>query len=320
MTPQQVLNDAMTVRQILLIRVANGQQFEAFAEITQLADELRKVIQGFKPLNEMGKIKLNQTIKKINSKIKLQAPDLSLIPKLEVQFMKQVADEVQDESTIIPPAILTSATAVVISGATVGDRIKNIERNLIFNIEAVVKDGASQGLSNKQIADSLIGKLSTGQKGTEPLKRAVRDYSTEIRTSVMSLASQARQDFVESNPNVFNAAMHSSVLDSRTTDICRERNGKSWRLPDYTPIGHVLPFRLTPLHRNCRSLIVYSLVNTPRSFSNKTTFDDFLARQDESLLKNLFGARNLSAYRNGRITTSQLVDNKNNTLSIDGLI
>jgi len=315
MTKQQALEDALLLRQILLLRVANGQVYDVYTQASELVKTLRQVVSGYKQLSEMGKLEINRKIKEINAIVDIQLPNLTPIAELEVNYFANQIDQPTEE----PTNIELIAGTILISGATIGNRVKHILSNAAFDTEAVIRGLASQGASNDEIIKAIVGDMRTGVKGSEPFKRIMRDVSTEIRTGVMAIASQAREEFVKANPELFNSAVHNSVLDSRTSDECRFRDGLSWRLPDYTPIGHNTPFKQTPLHRNCRSLITYVLSGQPATFTQRSSFDDFLNRQDDAVLANLLGASNVEAYRSGRRTLTQLIDNKNNTLSIDDL-
>lgn len=319
MTPQQSLEDALLIRQVLLIRVANGQVFDVYADLTEVIKELRQVVQGFEPMTQMGRLELNRKIKEINNILEIKTPDLEPIAELEAQNFAKIIEEVLGDSTIIPTDLAVLAGSILISGATLKARLDNIRRNAIFNMEAVVRNLVAQGASNAEIALALTGDLRRGVRGGEPMKQTMRHVTTEIRTAIMAIASQAREEFVNANSDLFNSATHNSVLDSKTSDVCLERDGKSWRLPNYEPIGHVMGFRQTPLHRNCRSLITYNLSGQSASFFQKGNFDDFLGRQDEAKLNVIFGEGNVDSYRNGKRSFTQLVDNKNNTLPISKL-
>ncbi len=77
-----------------------------------------------------------------------------------------------------------------------------------------------------------------------------------IRTSVQTVANEARNRLFAANDDVVKGVMHVSTLDTRTTDICKERDGKVWSLPDYKPLGHSIPWNGGPggtLHYGCRS-------------------------------------------------------------------
>jgi hypothetical protein len=90
-----------------------------------------------------------------------------------------------------------------------------------------------------------------------------RNVEALVRTSVASVAADARQQFYDQNEDVIEAVQQHSTLDARTTLICMAYSGKRWSLPDYEPIDHNLPFineggspNGTPRHWNCRSVIV----------------------------------------------------------------
>jgi SPP1 gp7 family putative phage head morphogenesis protein len=74
-----------------------------------------------------------------------------------------------------------------------------------------------------------------------------------VRTSVISTANAARLLSFEHNQDVIKGLQWRSTLDNRTTETCIALDGKQWRLPDYLPVGHDLPFPGPTAHWNCRS-------------------------------------------------------------------
>ena len=84
-----------------------------------------------------------------------------------------------------------------------------------------------------------------------------RNVDAITRTSVAAVADEARSQVFEENNDVISMVMQHSTLDGRTTKICMAYSGKMWRLPDYEPVDHDLPYNNgCPRHWNCRSVIV----------------------------------------------------------------
>jgi hypothetical protein len=112
-----------------------------------------------------------------------------------------------------------------------------------------VRKGVLSGTPNDDIVSTLRGGIFRGV--------LTRNVDALVRTSVASVADEARSMVFEQNDDIISEVMQHSTLDSRTTKICMAYSGKRWRLPDYEPVGHDLPYNNgCPRHWNCRSVIV----------------------------------------------------------------
>jgi SPP1 gp7 family putative phage head morphogenesis protein len=107
-------------------------------------------------------------------------------------------------------------------------------------LEAVIRNGIAQGLDEKAIALSL-------RKGN------VFDISMNqslglVRTAMTSVRSQTDHEVYKANEKVLKGWQYVAVLDSRTTPICRHRDGHVYPISD---VSH-----LPPAHFHCRSTTV----------------------------------------------------------------
>jgi hypothetical protein len=83
-----------------------------------------------------------------------------------------------------------------------------------------------------------------------------RQLETIVRTAVSHTAGYVRDQFMEANADIIKAQQWSSTLDTRTSEICVLRDGKSYESKSpYKPVGHNLPWLGGPgrAHFNCRS-------------------------------------------------------------------
>lgn len=80
-----------------------------------------------------------------------------------------------------------------------------------------------------------------------------------MRTAVSHTAGFTRDRFMEGNSDLIKAQVWTATLDSRTSEVCRPRDGKQYQpVSPYKPIGHSLPWLGGPgrAHWNCRSTAV----------------------------------------------------------------
>jgi SPP1 gp7 family putative phage head morphogenesis protein len=226
------------------------------------------------------------------------------------------------------------AQSSLIQGATMGNWFARLNESARFDIERVVKNGVSLGQTNAQIAKELIG---VGDKGGQPIAKARRDAMAITRTAVQTVAKDARLASLEANANIIKAVQWVSTLDSRTSEICMARSGKTWSYPDFKPIGHKIPWNGgPPAHWNCRS----SFIPITKSFEELTggkikdkvepatrasmdgyvaadlTFDQFLKNKPPEFADKMLGKGRAELWRSGKITLNQLLDQRGNPLTL----
>ena len=120
-----------------------------------------------------------------------------------------------------------------------------------------IRQGVFSGESTQEIARRMIGNLEFGQKaktsrqlalaGGERTKLANHQIRTIVRTSVNQVQNQASQAVYAANSKVAPKYEYVATLDSRTSAVCRELDGKQFAYnKGPTP----------PQHFNCRSTTV----------------------------------------------------------------
>ena len=120
-----------------------------------------------------------------------------------------------------------------------------------------IRQGVFSGESTQEIARRMIGNLDFGQKaktsrqlalaGGERTKLANHQIRTIVRTSVNQVQNQASQAVYAANSKVAPKYEYVATLDSRTSAVCRDLDGKQFAYnKGPTP----------PQHFNCRSTTV----------------------------------------------------------------
>jgi len=120
-----------------------------------------------------------------------------------------------------------------------------------------IRQGVFSGESTQEIARRMIGNLDFGQKaktsrqlalaGGERTKLANHQIRTIVRTSVNQVQNQASQAVYAANSKVAPKYEYVATLDSRTSAVCRDLDGKKFAYnKGPTP----------PQHFNCRSTTV----------------------------------------------------------------
>jgi len=143
------------------------------------------------------------------------------------------------------------------NGQTVEKAFRGIAENQKDALTRHIRQGVFSGESTAEIARRMTGTLKFGQKalssrqkvlaGGELTKLANHQIRTIVRTSVNQVQNQASQAVYAANSKVAPKYQYVATLDSRTSAVCRDLDGKTFaynRGP--TP----------PQHFNCRSTTV----------------------------------------------------------------
>ena len=325
------LADLAISRSLLLIRIQNGLSNDVAILYNEMIDDISTTIL------KSGKISnhLTKTIKDI--KAQLQVPDindnLKDIAQAEVNYTQKAYNSVIgiDLFKNIPPEGAMSAilNTSLIEGASIGAWLKDLEASQAFDVERAVKLGMTLGETNAQLANRL--------KSTMEL--SMRNAQTIVRTATATVANQARMEFMEANNEVIKGWEWNSTLDGRVRKEHADRDGATWNLDKdgINAKGKKYPFRYTPYGWNCRCQIVPVLkswkelgideeevpVGTRSSLdgyvSQDITFDKWLKTKSSEFQKEYLGAGRYELYSKGKITLSDLINQKGRYLSIKEL-
>ena len=135
-------------------------------------------------------------------------------------------------------------------------------RGVLADMEATrakrIRETIANGYVSNETTDQIVRKL----RGTRALRyedgvfnRSRREVEAVVRTAVSHTAAFTRERFYEGNAAVIKAVQWLSTLDSRTSPMCRIRDGLRYTQEGHKPIGHTIPWGAGPgaLHWNCRS-------------------------------------------------------------------
>lgn len=325
------LADLAIARSLVLIRIQNGLSNDVAILYNEMIDDISTTIL------KSGKISnhLTKTIKDI--KAQLQVPDindnLKDIAQAEVNYTQKAYNSVIgiDLFKNIPPEGAMSAilNTSLIEGATIAQWLKDLENSQAFDVERAVKLGMTLGETNAQLANRL--------KSTMEL--SMRNAQTIVRTATATVANQARTEFFNANDEVIKAWKWDATLDGRTRKEHADRDGALWDMnkDGINTKGKKYPFRYTPYGWNCRCQIVPVLkswqelgideeevpVGTRSSLdgyvSQDMTFDKWLKTKSSEFQKEYLGAGRYELYSKGKITLSDLINQKGRYLSIKEL-
>tara|TARA_R110002020_G_scaffold62613_2_gene167344 strand:+ start:287 stop:2263 length:1977 start_codon:yes stop_codon:yes gene_type:complete len=333
MNAADILADLNVTRQLILNRLASGEQAQLMRQLDDISAQIERALLRSKPLTDFSRKRLNDAVRQLQGFVALKVPDLSGLPALEADFVVDSFAKLSLGSQLPSAQVLERIGRVqFVEGAPMGDWFNRLERDTRFHVSRAVRAGVGAGLTNAEIAGQIA---SISNKGGQVLARTRRDAMAITRTGVMTVANDARLATYEENADLVRGVQWVSTLDGRTSDICVARSGKVWLLPDYEPEGHTIPFNGgPPAHFNCRSTTVPVLPSleemgidpegippaTRSSMDGQVaqdlSFDDFLKGKSPEFVDDLLGVGRAQLYRDGRITLTQLLDQQGNPLTL----
>jgi hypothetical protein len=151
-----------------------------------------------------------------------------------------------------------------------------------------------RGTSDNGFADGIMAKART-------------DAATVIQTQVTNAVGEAHVAVGVRNASSAMMAVHSSVLDSRTSYVCLNRHGLRYTLPDFEPINHDIPYlNGVPYHPNCRStMLIVPRTGGPIPDASVT---QWLSRRDTAFQDTVLGPTRARMFRAGTLSPRQLLD------------
>lgn len=326
MTP---LSSAAVLRDLLLARVASGFVSATDALIADIAQDIEETLRSGRELTEYQGRRLDRQIAELTDLVQIPTPDLGELATDEARWQAATLATVGVEA-VLPASLAAVAESSLVQGATFGAWFAKLNTDTRFQIERTIKAGVATGKTNAQLAREILGIQREGERGPEPLKVARRNAAAVTRTAVATVSNQARLKLFERNEDVLEGVRQLSTLDGRTSLTCQSYSGKRWAFPEYTPIGHSLPFNGgPPRHFNCRSTLVPIVIG--ESLEGRTqssafgpvaadlTFEQWLKTQPRELTDDVLGKGRAELWKAGKISLTQLVDGRGRPLTLKEL-
>lgn len=238
---------------------------------------------------------------------------------------------------LIPPNVIygmaKKSYLMLDDGTTLTPRefIKKITNNDSGQILQAVKQGMLTGKNGAEIKKGIMNTYGMQRNHTDAM----------VRTLTNHFSTEARKITGKSMPDIIKGYKWVSSLDSRTTEVCRFRDGRVWFYDEKdrakTPL-RLLPGEVSPpAHYRCRSTITYitrsykemgiDLKEAPegtRSSLNgyvpsKTTYYEWLENQSAKIQKDVLGATRYDLWQAGEIKPYQFYSQDGRWLTLSEL-
>lgn len=333
------LADSAVTRQIRLQRYASGLRGRVIALLEDTATDIITKLSSGRELTTFSKDRLTKQLSDIRQLIDKYYQDITGLTAVELQDLARIEAEFQLSSInrAVGVEIVSAmpsekqlgelAKDTLIMGAPSADWWKRQSGDFQFRFVNEMRMGVAQGETNSQLVKRVRGVTDITKRNAEAL----------VRTSVQTVAAEARRATWKENDDVIKGIQQVSTLDSRTSLVCVSRSGLQWDL-EGNPIGHSIPYDGgVALHWNCRS-VELPITKTFRELgldidefptgtrssmdgevAQDLTFDAFLKGKSKSFQDDLLGPGRAELWREQKITLQDLVGGNGRPLTLEQL-
>lgn len=213
------------------------------------------------------------------------------------------------------------------NGAVLGEWIEDLEANDLKRTWRAIQDGLIAGDSIQDIVAAVVGTKSLNfTDGIRQVSR--RGTEMLIRTAITHAASVGREALWDENKDIIDKVRWVSTLDTRTSTICRFRDGKLY------PVGEG---PRPPAHPNCRSVTVAVTkswremgfdvddldASTRASMNGQVpsdkTYFQWLDGQSVTIQKQALGPARFKLWKEGGVSPESFSNNKGLKLTLNQL-
>jgi len=349
-TVNEKVKDAIIKHSVDLNRLEIQMKKEVVAELRKLEKELVQQIERSK----IWTVKREQTkrkelalfLKTIKARIdKIYAEiqqryieNLAAIAKIaEAQTVHSINKAIKVdilEAKMSKPMLKAIASNTLIEGAPSKEWWKRRSEMYLTKFKDIVRRGMTTGQTTPEVVSALIGTkvnhfkdgaLFTQYAGTKAL----------VRTSIQTVANQARLDTYRANDDIVKGIEWSATFDQRTSETCMALDGLQWDL-EYQPLGHGTPFPGATAHWNCRSTTVAitkswkelgakgkfkeispsTRASMDGQVSGKMNYGDWLKTKSSAFQKDVLGAKKYELWKKGKLNFTDMVSGSGKPLTI----
>lgn len=244
-----------------------------------------------------------------------------------------------DVASVSQEQVYAAAMSRPMQGRLLREWAQSLESGRATRIRDTLRQGYVEGKTTAQLVTELRGtRAKQYQDGIIEIDR--RHAEAVIRTAISHTASAARDQFTQANADLIKAEVWRATLDSRTSNICRLRDGKEYTPGEHKPIGHKLPWLGGPgrAHWCCRSVAsaVTKSWEELGGFSGPDlspaerasmdgqvpadlSYSDWIKRQSAARQDEVLGPTRGALLRRGGLTLEKFANDKGKWLTLDEL-
>lgn len=261
--------------------------------------------------------------------------DLGLLAGAEVKYQNELFIRLLP----VQLSVATVDAGQVYAAAMARPMQGSIESDRMTRIRDAIRMGYVEGQTTSQIVQRIRGTRARGyEDGIIEIDR--RNAESVVRTAIGHTAGTARDKFYKANNDLVKAIVWTSTLDTRTSPICRSRDGKRYDM-NHKPVGHTFPWLGGPgmAHWNCRSTsvpVVKGLseilgIEGLSDFSPSTrasmdgqvpadiSYGEWLKKQSAKRQIEILGPNRAALFRTGELPVEKFVNDKGKSLTLEQL-
>jgi len=331
-----VLSDALNV-----LRAGAGETKQVIGVLLELEKDLKALLIS----NDIGaarKAEARKVLKEADEAISAyyrriageldESGVAEAVTRATVKALEAATGKAAD--TLSPDYLDSLVSNVLIEGAPSKDWWHTQGDDLAFKFGNQVRQGLANAETTAQIVQRVVGKRSVGGI----MDTARRNAESLVRTSVQTVAGDARLATFRKNADIVKGMRQVSTLDGRTTLICIAYSNAEWDLEGQPINGTTLKFNGgPPRHWGCRSVLVpitktfaemgLDIPEAPKGtrasdvgqVQADISFDAFLKRRGKAFQDEVLGPGRADMWRAGTITLRDLVNGNGSPITISAL-
>jgi len=357
-TLNELLNNFQVAQQIRWVRVANRNTREITERMARLDAQLTAFLQS-QDLTQFVRVRA-QAVQRQVSAILDRFYRQEITPFLEHQLNGTSRQSSQTEAELIrraltsigidldvitpnPGVVATSASAMPFNGFPLNDWINGLKTSDFNRTWSTIQDGMVSGRTNQEIVRDVVGSSSLRFK--DGAREASRNGAkTLVRTMTNHAASQGRQAVWEENEDIIRAVQWVATLDTRTSPVCRQRDGRvgpvtsgdDFKMKQGEKALHP-PNARPPAHPNCRSTTVAvtksfrelgfdvddvrpeTRASMDGKVSSDLTYFEWLNKQSKAAQVDALGEKRFKLWKEGGVAPERFVNDEGRQFTLDEL-
>jgi hypothetical protein len=234
--------------------------------------------------------------------------------------------------------VYAAALSRPFQGRLLRDWAANLEQSRLAMLRNAVRAGYVEGQTTSEIITRIRGTRAL-RYADGLLNKPRQELAAVVQTAISHTAQTARQAMVDANADLVKAVRWVSTLDTRTSPMCRIRDGLEYTADTHKPIGHQIPWGDGPgrLHFNCRSVSVPVLKSwrelgipiddmppgTRASMDGQVpaelTYKEWFAKQSAERQEDILGPDRYRLLKTGKVSFDQFYNDRGRWLSLEEL-
>jgi SPP1 gp7 family putative phage head morphogenesis protein len=304
--------DATVRHAIYLERYKVGLIRRTLAKLRLLSDDLYRLVAGS---NAVSRRDMNILLKEIEDGIRggyipITNEIETSLRALGVYEAEWQVDTLRRIGVVLKPATPSNADiwsamySRPFQGVLLKDWLSGLPEATSARVRASIRQGFTDGRTSLEIARDIRGTRT--RKGIMDI--SARGSEAMVRTAIAHTANAARDRTYGANRTI-KQVQWLSVLDHRTSGICRARDGEIFA-KNKGP--------RPPAHIGCRSTMIPVTERNRERVEARETYDQWLRRQSNDTQDDILGNRKGELFRGG-LTLDRFVDETGQEYTLDQL-